>query len=228
VYSQKNKKKYTTKTIVTAKDSSTVKKSEFQINFKNLGIIPLYNNHEQLKLIKKYEDHKDYLKLLPILEEYVSNFGIQNFYTNTTILWKLAQLYELTGQKEKATAVYKLVLKHHRGHEVTHILQHYDTLTIKDKDYYVPLQEYYDLVEYRKAVDTLRPPESVFLNMGDLVNDKRYPDYGPTLNIQSDVLIFTKRKKEVTTPSSALEKMKNYTSQRIMMVSGMRRSHSPG
>jgi hypothetical protein len=203
-YSQKPKKKYSTKSVVTAKDTSTVKKSEFQIDFKNLGLIPAYINHDQLKLIKKYEANKDYIKLLPLLEQYVSSFGIQNFYTNTTMLWKLAQLYELRGEKEKATAIYKLVLKHHRGHEIPQILQHYDTLTIKDKDYYVPLQEYYDLVEYRKAVDTLRPPESVFLNMGDLVNDKKYPDYGPTLNIQSDILIFTKRKKEVSNTKLSL------------------------
>jgi hypothetical protein len=197
-YSQKNKKKYSTKAVATTKDSSSAKKSEYQIHFKNLGIIPYYVNHEQLKHIQKYEDFKDYEKLLPLLEEYISNFGIQNFYTNTTMIWKLAQLYELTGQKEKATAVYKLVLKHHRAHEVTQILQHYDTLTVKDKDYYVPLQEYYDLVEYRKAVDTLRPPQSVFLNMGDLVNDKKYPDYGPALNVQNDILIFTKRTKVVS------------------------------
>jgi hypothetical protein len=198
VYSQKNKKKYTTKSVATTKDSSSAKKSEYQINFKNLDIIPFYVNHEQLKHIQKYEENKDYVHLLPILEEYVSNFGIKNFYTSTSMIWKLAQLYEITGQKEKATAVYKLVLKHHRSHEVTQILQHYDTLTIKDKDYYVPLQEYYELVEYRKAVDTLRPPESVFLNMGDLVNDKKYPDYGPALNVQNDILIFTKRTKVVS------------------------------
>jgi outer membrane protein OmpA-like peptidoglycan-associated protein len=203
-YSQKNKKKYTTKSIAPTKDSSTAKKSEYQINFKNLGVIPFYVNHEQLKHIQKYEDNKEYTKLLPLLEEYVSSFGIQNFYTNTTMIWKLAQLYELTGQKEKATAVYKLVLKHHRTHDITQILQHYDTLTVKDKDYYVPLQEYYDLVEYRKSVDTLRPPQSVFLNMGDLVNDKRYPDYGPTLNVQNDVLIFTKRTKVVSNTKLSL------------------------
>src|SRR5687768_10561359 len=70
-YSQKPKKKYSAKSVVTAKDTSTAKKSEFQINFKNLGLIPAYINHDQLKLIKKYEANKDYEKLLPVLEQYV-------------------------------------------------------------------------------------------------------------------------------------------------------------
>jgi outer membrane protein OmpA-like peptidoglycan-associated protein len=34
--------------------------------------------------------------------------------------------------------------------------------------------------------------------MGELVNDKRFPDYGPTMNVNNDILIFTKRKKEIT------------------------------
>jgi hypothetical protein len=198
-YCQKGKKKYKTQAIDNApKDSGAVKKSEYQIPFKNINVIPLYTNIEALKQIHKCEEKKDYKQLLPLLESYVSNFGIQNFYTNTSLLWKLAQLYEVSGELEKAKAVYKVVLKHHRGHEVPRILQHYDTLTIKEKDHYVPLKEYYELVEYRKAVDTLRPPQSVFLNMGDLVNDKKYPDYGPALNLNSNILIFTKRKKEIT------------------------------
>jgi hypothetical protein len=197
-YGQKGKKKLKAQGVTSLNDSISVKKSEFQISFKNVNVIPLYTNIEALKLIHKCEDRRDYKQLLPLLEDYVSNFGIQNFYTNTSLLWKLAQLYEVTGQLEKAKAVYKVVLKHHRGHEIPNIIQHYDTLTTGDKDLFVPLKEYYELVEYRKAVDTLRPPQSVFLNMGDLVNDKKYPDYGPALNLHSSILIFTKRKKEIT------------------------------
>jgi hypothetical protein len=197
-FCQKGKKKYKTQAVAPPKDSVPAKKSEYQIPFKNINVIPLYTNIEALKLIHKCEEKHDYKQLLPLLEAYVSNFGIQNFYTNTNLLWKLAQLYEINGELEKAKCVFKVVLKHHRGHEIPRILKHYDTLTIKEKDEYVPLKEYYELVEYRKAVDTLRPPQSVFLNMGDLVNDKRYPDYGPALNLSSNILIFTKRKKEIT------------------------------
>ncbi|HEY8402913.1 MAG TPA: OmpA family protein [Cytophagaceae bacterium] len=198
VFSQDKKKKYTTQTLAKPSGDATEKKSEFQLTFKNLNVIPYYYNKDELNQIRKYEHKKDYAKLLPALETYVSNFGIQNFSKNTNLLWKLGQLYEVLDQPEKAKFMYKLVLKNHRSKEIKNIYQHYDTLTSNEKDKYVPLKYYYELVEYRKAIDTLRPPQSVFLNMGELVNDNKFPDYGPTLNVNNDILLFTKRKKELT------------------------------
>ena len=78
----------------------------------------------------------------------------------------------------EAKSTYRLILKHHPNHDQQDIRQffkawgHYDTLTTLEKDYYVPLNYYYELVEYRKAVDTLHPPKSVFLNMGDNINKR--------------------------------------------------------
>lgn len=194
-FGQKNKKKYLTKSVQL--DTAPAKKAEYQFPFRNLNK-PFYMNSEELTQLQKYEEKKDYDKLLPALENYVSNFGIQNFYRNTSLLWKLGQLYEKTGEEEKAKAMYRLVLKHHRGKEIRKILQHYDTLGNDSKAQYVPLEYYYELVEYRKNIDTLHPPRSVFLNMGELVNDRKFPDYGPAMNVNNDILIFTKRKKEIT------------------------------
>ncbi|MBX9850711.1 MAG: OmpA family protein [Cytophagaceae bacterium] len=194
-FAQKKGKKYTAKAVQF--DTTPVKTSEYQFPFKNLNK-SFYYNEEQIQLIRKHEEKKDLQKLLPVLEEYVKNFGIQNFYRNTNMIWRLGQLYELYGQKEKSKALFRLVLKHHRGKEIKKILQHYDTLDTDKASNYVPLEYYYELVEYRKNIDTLRPPHSVLLNMGELVNDKRFPDYGPTMHVQGDILIFTKRKKEIT------------------------------
>jgi outer membrane protein OmpA-like peptidoglycan-associated protein len=194
-HAQKNKKNYTTKEVKL--DTSYREPKDFQFTFKNIGQ-GFYYNEEQLKQIKKLEEKKDYAKLVPLMENYVSNFGVQNFFRNTNMIWRLGQLYEITGQYEKAKAMYRLVLKHHRGSEIKKILQHYDTLRNDKKGDYVPLEYYYELVEYRKNIDTLRPPRSVFLNMGELVNDLKFPDYGPTMNVNNDILIFTKRKKEIT------------------------------
>lgn len=195
VFAQKNKKKFQTQAVQL--DTTPVKTTDYQFPFININK-PYYFNQAELDQIKKYEDKKDHQKLLPLLEKYVSNFGIQNFSRNSGMLWRLGQLYEMTRMEYKAKSLYKLVLKHHRGKEIRKILQHYDTLTMDAKDYYVPLEYYYELVEYRKNIDTLIPPRSVFLNMGELVNDKKYPDYGPTMNVNNDILIFTKRKKEIT------------------------------
>lgn len=72
------------------------------------------------------------------------------------------------------------------------IKQHYDTATVNDRDYYVPLEYYYELVEFRKAIDTLRPPKSVLVNMGQDVNKKNIRDYAPTLNPDNTVIVYTK------------------------------------
>jgi len=132
------------------------------------------------------------------LEKYVNNFGIQNFSRNTDMIWKLGRLYQLFGYSDRALFMYRTALKNLRGKKIEEIKKYYDTLTAPSVEAYVPLEYYYELVEYRKAVDTLVPPKSVFLNMGELVNDMRYPDYGPTMNVQGNMLIFTKRKKELT------------------------------
>lgn len=72
------------------------------------------------------------------------------------------------------------------------IKNHFDTITKNERDYYVPLEYYYELVEFRKAIDTLRPPKSVLINMGADINQKNVPDYAPTLSPDDRVLVYTK------------------------------------
>jgi hypothetical protein len=203
-FCQKEKNKYVTREVKKSNfDTIAVKKSEFQFAFKNLNKVPYYQNREELVLISKYEKSRDYDKLLPVLERYVQNFGIENFSKDTELMWRLGNLYELKDQKEQAKYLYRLCLKNHAGKNYKHILKLYETQTTLEQDNYVPLEYYYELVEYRRLIDTLRPPKSVFLNMGELVNDARFPDYGPAMNVHDDFLIFTKRKKELNSTKLA-------------------------
>ena len=173
-------------------DAVQNKRKEIVFNFRNVNFIAHYQNPSLNAKIKALEEKKDYVNLLPALEEYVGNFGIQNFYKNTDYLWRLGQLYELLKQEEKAKAMYRLVLKHTReGHDL--IKKRYDTLSVNDKDYFVPLTYYYELVEFRKSVDTLRPPQSVLLNMGSEVNSK-FEDYGPAMHPTDNLLLFTSQR----------------------------------
>lgn len=199
-YSQKGKKKNTFQTIAAQGqlDSISVMRSEYQFEFKNINKIPFYYDEAEYIKLKKLEDAKDYKGLLPVLEHYVNSFGIQNFSRNTDMLWKLGRLYQLFGYGDRALFMYRTALKNLRGKNIEEIKKYYDTITASSVEQYVPLEYYYQLVEYRKAVDTLIPPKSVFLNMGELVNDLRYPDYGPTMNVSGNILIFTKRKKVLT------------------------------
>ena len=153
-----------------------------------------YRNDTQLKKIRTLDRQRDWESLYPLLREYVKNFGIRNFYKDTYWVWKLAKLTETYGNLDEAKLLYKLVLKHHRADiDISSIELHYDSLTENDKNYYVPLDYYYELVDYRKEVDTLRPPRSVLLNMGEFVNSDR-SDYGPTLSSRDDILIFTSKR----------------------------------
>lgn len=163
-------------------------------DFKNINQQPYYYNKKQLKEISKFEKSKEWEKHYQALKVYVSNFGIENFYKDTYLLWRLAKLSELLGHLEEAKELYKIVLKHHRKEsDLRKIELHYDSLAVNDKDYYVPLEYYYELISYRQEVDTLRPPRGLKINMGTEINSTS-SDYGPTLNVHDNVLFFTSKR----------------------------------
>jgi outer membrane protein OmpA-like peptidoglycan-associated protein len=172
-----------------------VKKEPF-IDFPNINRIPYYYQKKELQKIQQFKHIGDLESLYDALFQYVSNFGIQNFYKDTPLLWELATLAEKLGKKEESTELYKLVLKHHRQDiNIGAIRQQFDSIQGSIKDQYVSLDYYYELVDYRKDVDTLQPPRGVLLNMGHLVNSK-YSDYGPSLNVNDSVLIFTSKRND--------------------------------
>ncbi|MBL6445450.1 OmpA family protein [Fulvivirga sp. 29W222] len=192
--SQKKRKTRKSGGVLALNDSITSFSSSDLFNFPNINKVPYYRNDSKLKQIIKLENEKGWIALYPMLRSYVKNFGIMNFYRDTYWLWRLAKLTEIYGDYDEAKLLYKLVLKHHRSDiDIRKIELHFDSLTTNDKDYYVPLEYYYELVDYRKEVDTLRPPRSVLLNMGELVNSE-LSDYGPTLSDNDQMLIFTSKR----------------------------------
>ena len=68
--------------------------TEHHIDFPNLLKENKYYNKKQLQEITKLSEAKNTTTLLPLLEDYISNFRIINFSEDTDMLWKLAQLYE--------------------------------------------------------------------------------------------------------------------------------------
>lgn len=183
------------KSVIKLDDPVLAKSRESVFEFKNVNQVPYYFNEKELKQIEKQLSAKNWEKAYPLLYKYVMNFGVENFYRDTYMLWRLAKMVELFDDIELAKSLYRLVLKHHRGGDVKNIELYYDSLTVNDKDYYVPLEYYYELVEYRKLVDTLIPPHGVLLDMGDLVNSEK-ADYAPSLNINKDILLFTSKRNE--------------------------------
>ena len=153
-----------------------------------------YRDEKKAKAIMATYNAEDWDALYPMLIDYISNFGIMNFYKDTKLIWRLAKITEMYGNYDEALALYKLVLRHHRADiDIRTVELHYDSLNANKTDYYVPLEFYYELVDYRKEVDTLQPPRSVLLNMGPTVNSD-WSDYGPYLGSQNNLLIFTSKR----------------------------------
>lgn len=166
------------------------------IAFNHIGEVGYYRDEKKLKEIARLEDKKEYAHLVDALEDYIGHFGVDNFSQDYQLMWKLAQLYEKQDRYADAKWMYRLLLKHSESN-LELIARYYDSLDINDKDYYVPIKYYYELVDYRKQVDTLRPPEGVLINMGDSINSP-YEDYGPSVSPDNQTLFFgTKRNRRM-------------------------------
>lgn len=165
------------------------------ITFTNLGSTEYYVDGRALKSIQKLERDEKLDELRFALEDYISRFSAENFGQDYELMWKLAQLYDKQGLTDHAKWMYRILLKH-SDNNLELIAQYYDELTENDKPYYVPIKYYYELVEYRKQVDTLRPPKGVFINMGENINSA-FEDYGPSLSKNDEILFFgTKRNRK--------------------------------
>jgi len=191
------KNKYRGRVIGGIRNDSAARAAYQLFDFPNLNKIPYYYDSKLLEKIAQSDRDQDWEKLYQLLTIYVRNFGVQNFYRDTHMLWRLAKLIELLDDIEKAKYLYRLVLKHTRGDikEIKKVELYYDSLSKYDNDYYVPIEYYYELVEYRKSIDTLRPPVGVLLNMGSEINSPA-EDYGPTLSMNNDILFFTSKRNQ--------------------------------
>ncbi len=162
--------------------------------FKNINTVPYYYSKKEFKKIKNYNQKKDWEQLYPVIRKYVSNFGIENFYKNTYLIWRLAKLTESLGNEDEAILLYQLAINHYRTNlDIKTVELTYDSLNQKNKIDYIPIDYYYELVEYRKQVDTLRPPRGVLLNMGRWINSD-FADYAPALNNEDNFLLFTTKR----------------------------------
>lgn len=182
---------------ITIKDSISVAydygNSEL-FRFPNVNKNPFYGNNKEFKKIRHYNEKKDWEKLYPLLHAYVSKFGVENFYKNTYLIWRLAKLTESLGNEQESIFLYRLALNHYRSNvDIKTIELTYDSLNQKNEIDYVPIDYYYELVEYRKQVDTLRPPRGVLLNMGRWINSD-FADYAPALNSEDNFLLFTTKR----------------------------------
>lgn len=197
---QKPAKKFKKGGVIQLDDSLTSYSQSDIFVFPNINKIKYFEDREKLDRIKKLGPAGDSEQEYSELKAYVKNFGPDNFSRDTQLIWDLAKLAEEHGEKGEAVLLYKLVLKHHpMVREKRQAKTEFDSLTRNETDLYVPLQQYYELVAYRKEIDTLRPPQGVLLNMGELINSDK-EDYGPTIGNVDDILLFTSKRNGHTDP----------------------------
>lgn len=191
---QKPDRKFKKGGVIQLNDTLTTYSQSDIFNFPNINKISFYADKKALEKIAAIPKENANQTHYTLLKAYVQQFGVENFSRNTNLLWQLARLSEKFGPPGEAVLLYKLVLKHHQQDiDGKRVRQEYDSLTKYQSDYYVPLKYYYELVEYRKEIDTLRPPHGVLLNMGIAVNSLK-ADYGPTIGNVDTVLLFTSKR----------------------------------
>lgn len=196
VNAQKEKKGFKKGGVVKLNDSLTMYSQSDIFEFPNINKFPYYQNENQLKKIRSLDESRQNERVYQELKVYVNNFGIENFSKNVAMLWRLAKLSETYGPSGESLLLYKLVLKHHQqGLDINDVYKRYQMLDPEKKENYVPLDYYYKLVEYRKDIDTLRPPQSVLINMGGYINSDK-EDYGPTVGNVDDMILFTSKRNE--------------------------------
>lgn len=199
VQGQRKKNNFRSGGVVQLNDSLTRYSQSDIFIFPNINKIRYYQSENDLSRIRRLQQSVADEERYKLLRDYVSKFGTENFSSDTPMIWELARLSEKYGPPGESVLLYKLVLKHYRRNtNVSQVRREFDSLTIDQKDNYVPLQQYYELVAYRKEIDTLRPPQGVLVKMGEWVNSDK-ADYGPTIGNRDSLLLFTSKRNSLLT-----------------------------
>jgi len=161
--------------------------------FGNIGVTHYYENKKQLAQIEKAKD--SLILHARLLNEYIQKFGILNFSRDNRFLWQMAHDFQALKDTGNAVKMYELAIKHSKGPRIpTPAL---DSLNMPTRCDWIPLEEYYKLLELRKRVDPLIPPKKVLQNMGKAINSEK-ADYAPYMHPSDSVLIFTSRRGKET------------------------------
>lgn len=166
----------------------------FPFYFPNVNQINFYEDENALNKISKAQQAKNWERFKDLLENYVKQFATENFYKDTRLIWQLAKMEELYGDFEKSKSLYRLALKHHQSKiDLRQMEIFLDSVKLEQTDDYVPIDYYYELVDFRKSIDTLVPPRGVLLSMGKQINSNM-EDYAPALTLDNKTMIFTSKR----------------------------------
>jgi outer membrane protein OmpA-like peptidoglycan-associated protein len=159
--------------------------------FPNINQTPYYYDKKILSEIKKLQKKGDILELDKILIPYVDNFGVDNFLQDLSLIWLAGMVKHTLGDTAQAVYYFELAQMHNRGLDIPK--KTYDSLVVETETEWLPINEYYELLEFRKKVDSLISTKKVLENMGPQINSND-PDYAPSMHPSDSILIFTSRR----------------------------------
>ncbi|MGJ3235479.1 OmpA family protein [Marivirga sp.] len=166
----------------------------FPFYFPNVNQINFYQDENAMNKINRAQENKNWEKFKDLLEDYVKKFATENFYKDTRLIWQLAKMEELYGDFETAKSLYRLALKHHQSRiDLKQMEIFMDSVQLEQTDDYVPIDYYYELVDFRQSIDTLVPPRGILLSMGKQINSNM-EDYAPALTLDNKTMIFTSKR----------------------------------
>lgn len=164
------------------------------LQFPNLNNPKKFEDNKLKARILESEEIQDYEGLDSLLTRFVGSFTPRNFREDIEWIWKTAQVKDILGDTSTALLYYDLALRNTRPvNEKVRI--HYDSLVMRTQTAWVDLKFYYKILEARRKMDPLIPPQGVMLNMGPKVNSPK-PDYAPFMHPSDSILIFTSRREE--------------------------------
>jgi len=166
----------------------------FPFYFPNVNQINFFKDENALEKINRAQENENWERFKSLLEDYVKNFATENFYKDTRLIWQLAKMEELYGDFDKAKSLYRIALKHHQSKiDLRQMEIFLDSVKLEQTDDYVPIDYYYELVDFRKSIDTLVPPRGILLSMGKQINSNM-ADYAPALTLDNKTIIFTSKR----------------------------------
>lgn len=152
-----------------------------------------YERLAQLEAKGKLTDNpNEYLVDLEAdMESYIQEFKIRNYTTDVELLWMTGRVNHLLGDTAEAVFYYELAKLHDHGDRIPRLSL--DSLLAPTESDWLPIDQYYELLELRKKIDTLIPPNPVLVSMGGMINSDD-PDYAPFMHPKDSILIFTSRR----------------------------------
>jgi hypothetical protein len=143
------------------------------------------------RLEKQGDEIEDLHDLDETLGKYISQFGIDNFRRDAALIWLAARTKQLLNDTAAAIYYYELAKVHNYGLPVPKMT--YDSLLAPTQSEWLPIDQYFELLEVRRKIDPLIPPKKVLESMGKDINSDD-ADYAPYMHPSDSILIFTSRR----------------------------------